>query len=47
MARSLLDSARAATQLAAWSDLENSISNNEDTVESEDSKDEIDQPSPE
>ena len=47
MARRLLDAAKAAKQLAGRSDLEDSISDNEDTVESEDSEDEIDQPSPE
>ena len=42
MPRRLLDTARAATQLAAWPDLENNISDDEDTVESENSEDEID-----
>ena len=42
-----LDAARAAAQLSDWSDLENNISDDEDTIESEDSEDEIDQPTPE
>ena len=47
MPRRLLDAARVATQHAAWSDLEDKISDDENTVESEDSVDDIDQPSPE
>ena len=47
MARRLLDAARVAAQPAACSDLENNISDDEDTVESEDCEDEIDLPSPE
>ena len=47
MAKGLLGAARAATQLAGWSNIEDNISNDEDTVESENSEDEIDQPSPE
>ena len=43
MARRLLD----AAQLAAWLDLEDNISDDEDIVESKDSEDEIDQRSPE
>ena len=41
MARRLLDAARAAKQLADWSDLESNISDDEDTVESEDSENEM------
>ena len=44
MAKMIVNAARAATQIAAWSDSEDSISDEEDTVESEDSEDDIDQP---
>ena len=41
MARRLLDAAKAATQLAAWSDLEDNILNHGSSVESEDSEDDL------
>ena len=41
MARKLLDAAKAATQLAAWSDLEDNILDDGRSVESEDSEDDL------
>ena len=41
MARRLLDAAKAATQLAAWSDLEDNISDDDGSVVSEDSEDDL------
>ena len=47
MARRQLDAVRVATHLAPKSDLEDNISDDEDTAEREDSEDEINQSSPE
>ena len=41
MARRLLNATKAATQLAAWSDLKDNISDDGSSVESEDSEDDL------